>query len=179
MYNKLEDARELSAKINACSRAGKPEAAIGFTMENQESKKRAESIHVKYKQQLISGIKYSQETEKIIGQGYVILNAQNKIKDTMIGTIASIMANIPSYEKGTIIIGMAYDENNKIKISARNAKRQGRNVRELLTNVMNNFEGDVGGHQFAAGCLIPREKEQEFIDILKKQLEIQIVKIVN
>ncbi len=179
MFGKLEDARELSAKINACSRAGKPEAAIGFTMENQESKKRAESIHVKYKQQLISGIKYSQETEKIIGQGYVILNAQNKIKDTMIGTIASIMANIPSYEKGTIIIGMAYDENNKIKISARNAKRQGRNVRELLTNVMNNFEGDVGGHQFAAGCLIPREKEQEFIDILKKQLEIQIVKIVN
>jgi single-stranded DNA-specific DHH superfamily exonuclease len=179
MFGKIEDARELSAKINACSRAGNPETAIGFTMENQEAKRRAESIHVKYKQQLISGIKYSEETEKIIGPGYVILNAQNNIKDTMIGTIASIMANIPSYEKGTIIIGLAYDENNKIKISARNVGRHGRNVRELLTNVMNTFEGEVGGHEFAAGCSILKEQEQEFIGALTKHLELQVVKIVN
>ena len=179
IFGKLEDAREISAKINACSRAGNSEAALGFIMENQKSKKRAESIHVKYKQQLISGIKYSQEAEKITGQGYMILNAKDNIKDTMIGTIASILSNTLTYEKGTVIIGMAHDENNKIKISARIVERQGRNVRELLTNVMNTFEGEVGGHEFAAGCTISLKKEQEFIDALVKQLEIQVVKVIN
>jgi len=179
MFGKLEDARELSAKINACSRDGKPEVAINFTMENQEAKKRAESIHVKYKQQLISGIKYAEEANKIIGKGYMILNAQDKIKDTMIGTITSILANSPTYEKGTIIIGMSYNDSNQIKISARNVGRNGRNVRELLSTAMNSFEGEVGGHEFAAGCSIPIEKENEFIDILKKNLELQVVKIVN
>jgi len=148
-------------------------------MENQEAKKRAESIHVKYKQQLISGIKYAEEANKIIGKGYMILNAQDKIKDTMIGTITSILANSPTYEKGTIIIGMSYNDSNQIKISARNVGRNGRNVRELLSTAMNSFEGEVGGHEFAAGCSIPTEKENEFIDILKKNLELQVVKIVN
>jgi nanoRNase/pAp phosphatase (c-di-AMP/oligoRNAs hydrolase) len=35
----------------------------------------------------------------------------------------------------------------------------------------------VGGHEFAAGCMIYQEKEDEFINILKKQLEIELVKI--
>ena len=179
MFGKLEDARELSAKINACSRDGRPDVALSFTMENQEAKKRAESIHVKYKQQLISGIKYAQELDKTIGKGYLILNAEDKIKDTMIGTITSILANSPTYEKGTIIIGMSQNNTNQTKVSARNAGRTGRNVRELLSNVMNSFEGEVGGHEFAAGCTIPQGKEDEFIEILKKHLELQVVKVVN
>jgi RecJ-like exonuclease len=179
MFGKLEDARELSAKINACSRDGKPHIAISYTMENQEAKKRAESIHVKYKQQLISGIKYAEEANKIIGKGYIILNAKDKIKDTMIGTITSILANSPTYEKGTIIIGMSYNDSNQIKISARNIGKNGRNVRELLSTAMNSFKGEVGGHEFAAGCSIPIEKEEEFIEVLKKHLELQVVKVVN
>jgi RecJ-like exonuclease len=179
MFGKLEDAREISAKINACSRDGKPEVAINFTMENQEAKKRAESIHVKYKQQLISSIKYAEEAEKIIGKGYLILNAKDKIKDTMIGTITSILSNSPTYEEGTIIIGMSYNGKDQIKISARNVGKSGRNVRKLLAGVMNYFEGEVGGHEFAAGCSIQKEKENEFIQTLKKQLELQVVKITN
>ncbi len=87
MFGKLEDAREISAKINACSREGKPEISIGFCLEDLNYKKKAESIHTKYKQQLISGIRYAQEQEKIKGKGYSILNAKENIKDTMIGTI--------------------------------------------------------------------------------------------
>ena len=44
IYNKLEDAREISATINACSRLGESETAIQFCMELQSAKKRAETI---------------------------------------------------------------------------------------------------------------------------------------
>ena len=72
-FNKLEDARELSAMINACSRLGKSSIAIQFCMEIPEAKKKAESIHIKYKQFIISGLKFASETEKIIGEGFVII----------------------------------------------------------------------------------------------------------
>jgi len=177
MFNKLEDARDLSAIINACSRSGNPEVAIKFCMEISNAKKQAESIHIKYKQLLISGLKYAQETnEKIQGKGFVIINAKKNIPDTMAGTIASILSNSKIYETGTVITTMAYYDD-KIKISARISGRQGRNVREILAKVISETDGEVGGHKFAAGCMINQNKEKQFIDLLKKNLEIEMVKV--
>jgi len=175
-FNKLEDARELSAMINACSRLGESETAIQFCMESMKAKKRAELLHAKYKQFIISGLKFVSENEKLEGNGFVIINAKENIKDTMVGTIASILSNSSIYETGTIITTMAYYDD-KIKISARSVGRNGRNIREILTSIIERTGGEVGGHQFAAGCMIKREKEEEFIDSLKKSLEIELVKI--
>jgi len=176
-YNKLEDARELSAKINACSRNGNSDVALRFCLEDSKAKKEAESIHVKYKQQLLSGIKYAQEeAEKINGKGYLILNAKDKIKDTIIGTVTSILSHSPKYDQETIIIGMAYDKE-KLKISGRSVGRKGRNIREVLSNSVVQFNAEVGGHEFAAGATINKEYEEEFITALKKTLDLEVVKI--
>ena len=176
LFNKLEDARELSAIINACSKLGESETAIQFCMESQKAKKKAELMHTKYKQHIISGLKSVKESEKIEGNGFVIINAKEKIKDTMIGTIATILSSSSIYEEGTIIIGMAYYDD-KIKISARSAGKTERNLREILTLAITEIGGEVGGHDAAAGCMIKQEKEKEFIDFLKKSLEIELVKI--
>jgi len=177
LFNKLEDARELSAMINACSRLGESQTAIQLCLEIPSAKKRAESLHAKYKQLLISGLEYiSNGSEKIKGNGYVIINAKDKIKDTIIGTIASILSKSFIYEQGTIIIAMAYDKN-KIKISSRNVGKIGKNVRVVLNNTISKIGGQVGGHEFAAGAVISQEKEKEFIENLKKNLEIEIVKV--
>jgi RecJ-like exonuclease len=175
-FNKLEDARELSAMINACSKLGESETAIQLCMESPKAKKRAELIHAKYKQFIISGLKSASESEKIEGNGFVIINAKEKIMDTMIGTIASILSNSSLYEEGTIITTMAYYED-KIKVSSRSVGKGTRNVREVLNSVVVQMGGEVGGHQFAAGCMIKQEKEQEFLDSLRKSLEIEMVKI--
>ena len=94
----------------------------------------------------------------------------------MIGTIASIISNSSIYEEGTIVITMAYYDD-KIKISARTAGKKGRNLRELLENIIKSTGGEVGGHEHAAGCIISRKKEKEFIELLRKNLEIELIKI--
>ncbi len=175
-FNKLEDARELSAIINACSRLGESETAVQFCMEITKAKKRAELMHTKYKQFIISGLKFVSEAEKVEGNGFVIINAKDKIKDTIIGTIASILSNSSIYEDGTVITAMAYYED-KIKVSARSAGKSGRNLREVLSSIIEKTGGDVGGHESAAGCMLKKEKEKEFLDFLKKSLEIELVKI--
>ena len=176
LYNEFEDARELSAKINACSRLGESGVAIQLCMEIPEAKKRAQSIHSKQKQELMAGLKIAQEMEKIEGEGFVIINAQEKIKGAMIGTITSILSNSSIYKEETIIVVMAY-YGGKIKISARNVGNLGRDVLEILNNIVSLTGGEVGGHEFAAGCVIEKEKEQEFLECLKKNLEIEVIKV--
>ena len=145
-------------------------------MEISSSKKIAELTHIKYKQKLISGLNFVTETEKIEGKGFVIINAKDNIKDTMIGTIASIIANSSIYDEGTIIITMAYS-GNKIKISARTVGSSGRNLRELLNSITHFTGGEIGGHEHAAGCIISKKHEEEFISLLRKNLEIELVRI--
>ncbi|HKL23909.1 MAG TPA: DHH family phosphoesterase [Candidatus Nanoarchaeia archaeon] len=184
-FNKLEDARELSAKINACSRSGEPEVAVQLCLEVTSAKKRAEKIHAKYKQEIVSGLKQAQEQDKIQGKNYVIINAQEKIKDTMAGTIASILSNSKIYSQGTIIITMAHDtqDKTKTKISARNVKSfsngpENKNLRETLGEVVENLkESEVGGHQHAAGAIIKREDEEKFINNIKEKLDIETVNV--
>lgn len=178
MFNRLEDARDISAMINACSRLGESWTAIQLCMEISKSKKRCETIHAKYKQLLISGLKFISETKKMEGKGFVIINAKDQIKDTMAGTLTSILSNSAIYEEGTVITTMAFDEESeKIKISSRNVGKNGRNVREVLANIITQIGGEVGGHKFAAGAIIEKQKEEEFINLLKKNLEIEMVKI--
>lgn len=175
-FNKLEDARELSALINACSRMDYPQLAIGFCLGNKKFKEEAEKVYIEYKQHLISALRYITEAEKVAGKDYAIINAKDNIKDTIIGTVTSIISHSPQYPEGTIIIALAYNEN-KIKVSARLAGKRGKNVREILNKVVVPLGGEVGGHPNAAGCLISREHESVFLEELQKTLELELVKV--
>lgn len=171
-FNKLEDCRELSALINACSRMGHSNIALGVCLGNTKSKEESQKIYIDYKQSLMSALRHIETIEKISGKNYTIINAKNNVKDTIIGTVTSMISNSAVYAQGTIIVGLAYDRD-KIKVSARIVGKQGKNVREVLSKVVVQLGGEVGGHPQAAGCLIPKENEEIFITELKRILEIE------
>ncbi len=175
-FNKLEDARELSAMINACSRLGYSEVALSFCLGSKRALKKAGDIYVSYKQHIVEALNFVSQAEKIEGKDFIIINAKKKIKDTIIGTIASILSNSTNYNRGTVITTMAY-AGDKIKVSSRLVGKDGRNVREILESVVEKLGGECGGHPFAAGCLIDKQKEEKFLKILQKKLEIELVKI--
>ena len=182
-FNTLEDVREISVLVNACSRLGYSDTAIAYCLENERAKNRALDIYTEYKQELVSGLKVAEKMDKVKGKGFVILNAKDQIKDAIVGTICSMLSSSPTYEEGTILIGMAYNED-KIKVSARIVGHEGRNLKEVLEKTVTTFKNnhpdtiaEVGGHHFAAGCLVEKEKEKEFVEALRKNLEIEIVKV--
>ena len=178
-FGKIEDAREISAIINACSRMGKSEISLMLCLGNSQARKKAERIYVKYRQHIISGLKYIEKNDKIQGRDYVIINAKDGIKDTLIGTLTSIISFSQVYREGTIIIAMAYDED-KIKVSARLAgrnKREDKNLKELMDSITNIVGGESGGHKKAAGCIIKKQDEDKFIELVKKKFEFEIVKV--
>jgi single-stranded-DNA-specific exonuclease len=182
-FDILEDAREISTLINACSRLGSHDIAISYCLQNEKAKERALEIYATYRQELVSGLRVAEDMDKIHGKKFVILNAQDKIKDAIIGTICSMLSSSPSYEEGTVLIGMAYNEN-KIKVSARIAGQEGRNLKELMEKTIVEFKTDhpdslaeVGGHEKAAGCFIEVDKEDHFIEKLKKNLEVEVIRV--
>jgi len=180
-FNKLEDARELSALINACSRMGDSNTALLLCMGNETARKHAESIYIKYKQNLIEALKHMNTHPKIEGKQYVIMNAKDKIQDTIIGTVASIMSMSALYKEGTVIITMAYNQD-KIKVSSRICGRDkkeenSRNLKQIMDEITELIGGESGGHKFAAGCVIGKDKEEAFIDLVKKKLDFEVVKI--
>jgi single-stranded-DNA-specific exonuclease len=179
-YNQLEDARELSALINACSRMGHSHIALLMCMGNKNSRKQAEKIYIKYKQSIVGGLNHVDTNPKIQGKQYVIVNAKDKIQDTIIGTIASILSMSAVYKEGTVIITMAYNKD-KIKVSSRisgrDKKEGSRNLKEMMDEVIEILGGEAGGHKMAAGCVISKEKEEAFIELIQKKLDIEHVKI--
>ena len=179
-FNRLEDARELSALVNACSRMGESNTALLLCMGNETAKKNAESIYIKYKQSLIEALNQIHSNPKIQGKQYVIMNAQDKIQDTIIGTVASILSMSALYEEGTVIITMAYNKD-KIKVSSRicgrEKKDESMNLKEIMDGITGMIGGESGGHKLAAGCVISKEKEEAFIELVKKKLDIEVVKV--
>lgn len=175
-FNQLEDAREISAKINASSRLGESHTSILYCLGDAKAKKQVEKLYARYKQMIINGLNFVETIQQIRGNGYVIINAKSNIDDSLVSVIATILSKSSLYEEGTVIIIMSDAGDNKIKVSARTV-RKGRNVREVLERTMSDIGGEFGGHKYAAGCLIDNSKEQEFIERIKKDLEIELVKI--
>lgn len=175
-FNRKEDGREISVLINACSRLGHSDIALSFCLETESYYEKAQDIYIKYRKEILDGIKTAEAMEKIQGSGFVILNAREQIKDAIIGTICSMLSSSNIYERGTILIGMAYNQD-KIKVSARIAGEGNKNLKEVLERTVMSIEAEVGGHQKAAGCLIKKEDENIFLQELRKNLEISIEKI--
>ena len=177
-FSKLEDARELSAIVNACGRLGYGDTALAFCLENKKVLANVNSIYSKYKHDLINGLNWISLNEKIECDNYIIINGKNFIRDSLIGTLTSILALSFVYPSGTIIVGMAYSEEGKIKVSARAVgDNSSVNLRKILDSIVSMTEGECGGHQNAAGCVIPLSQESNFINMLQKELGMQSLKI--
>jgi len=75
---------------------------------------------------------------------------------------------------------MVHNEN-KIKVSTRIAGRDietPRNLKHLMDSITNSLgSGESGGHKYAAGCTINLKDEEKFIELVKKQLEFELVKV--
>jgi single-stranded-DNA-specific exonuclease len=176
----LMDARELSTMINACGRLGYSSLALSFLLGSKRAKEKIEYVYSKYRHHILNGLNYVNIIEKIQGKNYMIVNAKDKIKDTIIGTVISILASSCVYPQGKILVGMAYRRDKKIKVSARISGRENTeyNLCKLLESVVADIKDcEVGGHPNAAGCLIRQRDEPNFIKKLQQSLEIEEIKI--
>jgi len=102
----------------------------------------------------------------------MIINAQDKVIPTMIGTIASILSNSNSIDSGTFILGLAQNVDGTTKVSFRYAGQNHDNdLKKIISDIVQEAGGEAGGHKDAAGAVIETENEDKFIKAAKRVLE--------
>ncbi|MEK6826369.1 MAG: DHH family phosphoesterase [Nanoarchaeota archaeon] len=175
--NPLKDAKEFSTLLNACGRLNKPSVGIGCCLGDKKSKEEAIILLLDYKREIINSLNwfYANKNKFIEGPGYLIINAEDNIKDTMIGTIGSLISKNSMYKEGTIIITMAYTIDGNIKASLRTVGKTKKDLMAITKTIVTKVGGIGGGHKYAAGALIPLDKEKEFIEATKEVLKAGIM----
>lgn len=170
------DAREFSTLLNACGRLSKSSVGIAICLENKKAKEESLEILSKYKQELINSLNWvhnNRGSANIIeNEHMLIIKAENNVRETIIGTISSILLNSPLFNK-KIILGLAHTLDNNVKVSIRS--KMNINSKEILSRIMDNNVS--GGHRMAAGALITRDKEEEFINKAANLFKTDINKI--
>jgi len=169
------DAREFATLLNACGRMDKASFGIGTCLGIKEDRKKAMNTLMEYKKEIVDAIKwYENNEDKLIKKnGFVIINAEDNISPTIIGTLASIISKGNDLKEGTYVLSLSRTEKNMTKISMRiSGIRENKDIdlRDVIKDIIDEVGGEAGGHQFAAGALIETEKEEEFLETAERVL---------
>jgi len=182
----MKDAREFATLLNACGRLSKVSLGIGACVGDENLKKKSIELLIEYKKEIINNLNWfynNRKTEKIIEEnGFVIINSEANVRDTMIGTLTSMLSRSNLYEDGTVMVSMAYTLDGEIKISLRLSgyKEYDFDLREIIKDIVDRIGhgNSVGGHKQAAGAVIPQEKEEEFLQYAKEILKNRMNELV-
>ncbi|MEM5829251.1 MAG: DHH family phosphoesterase [Candidatus Aenigmatarchaeota archaeon] len=166
----LQDAREFATILNACGRTGNVDIGISLCLGDSNITKVWE-IMEEYRREINESIKLLREGNIIFStQNANFISAGKKIKDTLIGTITSIALSSNIFNNKNPVFGIAETDDGAIKISARAPKDVDINLREVLCYVAKLLKGEAGGHAHAAGALIDKNLQDDFVNIIDKKL---------
>jgi RecJ-like exonuclease len=174
----LHDAKEFATMLNATARYGKPEVGINVCLGDRDKWfKKARTLLRNHRQNLIEGLQLAREEGIVKREFLQFFHAGEGIKDTIIGIVTGMLLNSGEVNTNLPLIGFANTENNEVKASAR-ARRElvdrGLNLSVAMHNAASALNGVGGGHSVAAGATIPKGKEEEFLDILEKEIKNQL-----
>ncbi len=178
----LRDARMFSTLLNATGRSNQGGIGVAICMGDRgDLYRKAENILKEYREQLALGLQWlTAETGAVITHKLVqTFHAQNRIPDTLVGSIASMALNSRLLDWSKPVLAFVYSRDGRVKVSARTTTRivkAGANLGEAMKQATEEIGSgsEGGGHDIAAGATIPRGQEERFIQIIERILRKQV-----
>ena len=173
----FRDIKEFSTLLNACGRMDNASLGIGACLGDKKTKEKALRNLLSYKRLIMNSMRWYESHEDSDnvkkGDGYVIINAEDQVKSTVIGTMASILSKSNDLKKGTLILSLADALDGNYKVSLRVCGNVSVDLRNLASLMAASVDGEAGGHEYAAGAVISDEKVSEFLSEAEKILSKQ------
>ena len=165
----LQDSREFSTIINACGRMGDPATGLRLCLGDYSVLNKTHEILEKYRKEISEALNFIREENPIVEtEKAIFVLGKKRIKETIIGTVISILQTSNFINSNKPIFGLAEGQN-YIKVSARSSINN-INLKDILVNTVKTIGGEAGGHKEAAGAYIDKDKEQEFIKAVNEYL---------
>ena len=164
--------------LNACGRMGRSEIGIALSMglagDNMEEALKILSEYRRELAEALSVISAGPQGGMVRKEGEVLfLTGSHRVRDTIIGTVTSIVANDETLGDSWIVVGLAESDHNTVKVSARltaSGKGRGIDLNRLVRESCTEVGGLGGGHKSAAGGQIPAGTVEEFIEATLRSL---------
>jgi RecJ-like exonuclease len=169
-YEDLQDVREFATVLNAAGRLGMHDLGIRLCLDDIDAINMSKEMMSNYRRIISDGIEFIRNNAIVKTDFATYLVAKDNVPDALIGTITSIFLNSNMADEDKPIFGLAYTPEQDIKISARVSKDLNINLREVIFKVVEKLGGEAGGHMHAAGALITKDREKEFIEQMDREL---------
>lgn len=169
----LQDVREFSTLLNACGRTNNASVGIRLCLCDYSILSYSWEVLNQYRKSIADGLNLIRKNNLIQSRdfGNYIL-AGNLIKDTIIGTITSIVLNSNIVDSTKPVFGFSITDGKTVKVSARSPRNLQINLKQIIIDAIEKIgcRTEAGGHKLAAGAFIPKGKEEEFINIVDSLL---------
>lgn len=173
----LRDLEEYSYILDACGKNKKPGLGLSIAIgEREQALDAALKLQRQYRDQIVKGLEWikKQGAEQLNSIQY--LYSEDKVLKSVMGTIASIGLSVELLDDSKPVIGLSRLHKD-IKISGRTTREmveRGVNLGRALQDSSNNFGGSGGGHDIAAGAMIPYEFKDNFLHLVDEMVEYQL-----
>ncbi|MBR4447231.1 DHH family phosphoesterase [Methanobrevibacter sp.] len=173
----LRDLEEYAYILDACGKNKKQGLGLSIALgERDQALDAALKLQRQYRDQIVRGLEWVKKygAEQLNAIQY--LYSDDKVLKSVMGTIASIGLSVELLDSSKPVIGMSRLHRD-IKISGRTTREmvaRGVNLGQALKDSSNNFAGTGGGHDIAAGAMIPFEAKDNFLHLVDEMVEYQL-----
>jgi RecJ-like exonuclease len=171
----LRDAREYASLLNACGRMDKSGLGITIAIGNRgKALDEVAAVHTLYKKMLAEYLEWIHSNPTSIKEysNMYLLNGIEQIDEKLIGPITSILSS-SNIIQNKPIIAVASAENDLIKLSSRvpiSPLNHSIDLGSIFQEAALKFKGTGGGHNVAAGAILPRKDFSTIVHYLNEQL---------
>lgn len=173
----LRNLEDYSRILDACGKSKKHGVGLSICLgERDGAVHEAEQLLKKYRDSLLKGIEWIKKEGSVVLENIQYIYTEDKKKKRMIGTISSVGLELGILDQGKPVLGISRMDN-LIKISARTSMplvKKGVNLGYALGEAAKSFNGAGGGHNVAAGAVVPFKEMDNFTDIVDEIVGTQI-----
>jgi len=175
----LHEAKEFSTLLNSCGRYEKGKIGMKVCLGDRgKNLEKARSLLQGHRKILVDCLQHVESNGVEEREHLQFFHGEDEIPDTVVGTVAGMVLGSGDVNRKLPIFAFAdSEERDGIKVSSRGTKRlvkKGLDLSSIMSKCSKRVGGEGGGHDIAAGALIPDGKEEEFLEEVEDMIESQL-----
>ena len=175
----LRDLEDYAYLLDSCGKNKKFGLGLGICLgEREKALDTAIDLQRKYRTVLVKGLEWVKREGSMNLENFQYLYSEDKDLKRSMGTLASVGISIGLLPSNKPILTLARLQD-EIKVSGRTTREmveKGVNLGKALDDASHSFGGQGGGHDIAAGALIPYNQMDNFLNLFNDIIEHQLGK---
>jgi RecJ-like exonuclease len=173
----LRNLEDYSNILDACGKNKKHGIGLSICIgDRKDSIKEAQDLVKTYRDDIVYGIDWIKKEGSVVQDKIQYIYAEEKRKKRIMGTLSSIGLDLEILDPEKPVLAMSRMDN-IIKVSGRTTSKmteKGVNLGYALENASKSFNGSGGGHNIAAGAVIPYREMDNFLNLVDEIVRTQL-----